>query len=803
MKVKEIIAASEPQWIKNGKYEETDPLITVVLPTFRRARSGHFERAVESVISQTFTNWELIIVDDASTDGTFDLVKFYMSLDSRINCIRHTNNMGLPAISEYEAYIRSRGKYIAYIFDDNVWAPDHLMLSMKAMVKNNVKFTYGIARSYDKDNSFTDLAFELNLLPFTNVIGNGAVVIHKDIIEKVGLYDPHVVLTRICDWDWWRRIIKECYLNKIDAIVTSEYGPGLNDSLGNSLSINAWAAFEQVSSERNEKLHPENFEEYDIIDCSDRTDLFCEMTKKFYQKYSTKKWWKELGVFQKASTTKKQIIVATSNFDASLSLSFDSLITDSVIKYVPIQSISSSDIAFADAIIFVRLANYAVDFAKNNKFNIPVYYYTDDNFIELANETEGDKDPLIRLVASCMNKNSLKYIDGIITSTNALKDFFESNDLHHNVITLPVCATVYDVPATKKQKTVNIGFIGGRFREDSFLDYIYPALVSLSSDVKIKLVCPDTLAERIKNETAFDDDFEIKSFSRDISYYQTMHLYESENIHILVHCGEENVNNKYKTLNSLVNAVRLGAVLIASNIPPFNTEPCVVTCDNKVSMWISALEKYILNESERNSRFIRQQRFVQENYAVEKVSAIFEKILSDITPINIADTISRYDLMVTSPAISEKVSDVVHDVVKNNYSFIDNILVFSELGSKPVIYKLRKTDKSFSRIGFVFSSDYSVFNGTITAEVLNSHNKCIASSTLDMKDINIREVNCFSFDTIIPNNNVKIRLTANYCGSETIGIYELAAKRSFLFKAFKKVFKKRLLIPDLAYYELF
>ena len=242
MTVGEIIEKSEPVWIENKNKKNQNPKITVILPTYSRAKNGRFEVAVESVIAQSYTNWELIIVDDASIDGTEDLIKFYMSLDSRISTIRHSFNIGLPAISSYEAYMKARGEYIAFMFDDNVWEKNHLMLAMKTMLKSKVQCTYGITRNFGNDET-ADIGGNVNELFMGNVIGNGSVVVHRSIIEDVGYYDPHISLTRLCDWDLWIRISRKYQMERIPIIVTSEYGTSLSDSLGNTIKMNPWVSY--------------------------------------------------------------------------------------------------------------------------------------------------------------------------------------------------------------------------------------------------------------------------------------------------------------------------------------------------------------------------------------------------------------------------------------------------------------------------------------------------------------------------------------------------------------------------------
>lgn len=96
-------------WMPADDYDINKPKVTVVLPTFRWAMNGYFQRAVDSVLAQTFRDLELIIVDNCSIDGTYELMQDYMRTDHRVSCIRHSFNIGLPAISEYEAYLKSSG----------------------------------------------------------------------------------------------------------------------------------------------------------------------------------------------------------------------------------------------------------------------------------------------------------------------------------------------------------------------------------------------------------------------------------------------------------------------------------------------------------------------------------------------------------------------------------------------------------------------------------------------------------------------------------------------------------------------
>jgi glycosyltransferase involved in cell wall biosynthesis len=102
--------------------------ISVILTTYNRA--SILPKSIKSVLIQTFTNFELIIVDDHSNDKTFDIVDSFQ--DSRIRYIRHDHNKGLAA-GRNTGLQYARGKYIAYLDDDDEWLPEKLALQLQVI----------------------------------------------------------------------------------------------------------------------------------------------------------------------------------------------------------------------------------------------------------------------------------------------------------------------------------------------------------------------------------------------------------------------------------------------------------------------------------------------------------------------------------------------------------------------------------------------------------------------------------------------------------------------------------------------
>lgn len=806
MKVKDILREVEPKWLKNPRYDEIQPKVTVVLPTFCRAKSGHFEKAVESVLKQTYENWELIIIDDASVDGTYELIQFYMEMDKRINCIHHTYNLGLPAISEYEAYIKSRGEYIAYIFDDNIWDKDHLCLSMKAMIKHNVKFTYGIARSFDEENNYIDICFNLEILPMTNCIGNGAVVIHKSVFETVGLYDPHISVTRLCDWDLWKRISRLYPMQKIDYVVTEEYGAGLKNSLGNTVDMNLWVSLERMSEERNNALLPKNFEECDVTNYDNSTPIFKQFINEFYKKYQSKKWYLASSdisypILEQQTRKKKRILLVVPNFDATYSLAFEELNMYAIFRVVNFGSVNEKDIVYADIIIYVRQIIETMKLLrKYERFNIPSYYYLDDNYREILRDLKNNSQMYHQIEehVKLLDNNEMLKFNGIIFSTKNLKDYFQNNMLHKNIAVLPPCKDCWsDISRLETNKCIKIAFMGGEFREDNFISKVYPSIIKLAENIEISLVCPVTLYEKILKIYKIQNNISLVAMERMNAYNQMMAKYKEYGINVLIQCGDEIKNNQYKTKNALINAVELGAVLITSNIEPYKNESAILTVDNNGS-WYQYLKKICDEENFYNEQFKKQKQFVQKNYSQKVVSKIFEDIIKEVKDVSVPVILNRYD-KVLEQGVERKL------LIQQELNFIDRLLSFSNLSKRKNDFYLKDNLKEFSKFGVIFSSDDNVLDGRIIARIYDKNNYLLAQSSLEIKDIEYRQISYFNFGLNIKvNSKFKISFETEYSFENRgcIGIYELKAKRNILYRVLKKITGIKLPIVNLLYYDL-
>jgi glycosyltransferase involved in cell wall biosynthesis len=216
------------------------------------------------VISQTFQNWELLIIDDASTDSTPEVIKQFVLSDSRVKYIRINKNIGMPALTSANAFSLMTGDWLAWQFDDCEWEPNHLQSLTNSAKMNRKSFIfYGRARVNVGSNSIVfGEAFDKQKLMTSNFIPNCTTLIKREVISKIGWVDPHILLKRTNDHDFWIRASEEFNFTFIEDILATEHGPSLDDSLGNSVSL-----FPELSKKYMEMPRDYlNIEEIKLID---------------------------------------------------------------------------------------------------------------------------------------------------------------------------------------------------------------------------------------------------------------------------------------------------------------------------------------------------------------------------------------------------------------------------------------------------------------------------------------------------------------------------------------------------------
>ena len=114
-------------------------LVSIITPNFNCSR--YIAQTIRSVISQTYSHWELLIQDDCSTDNSIHIAQQYANKDSRIKIERNKINSG-AAISRNNAIKRAKGEWLAFLDSDDIWLPHKLEMQLKYMRNLNADFSY-------------------------------------------------------------------------------------------------------------------------------------------------------------------------------------------------------------------------------------------------------------------------------------------------------------------------------------------------------------------------------------------------------------------------------------------------------------------------------------------------------------------------------------------------------------------------------------------------------------------------------------------------------------------------------------
>jgi glycosyltransferase involved in cell wall biosynthesis len=202
---------------------ERSMLVSVVIPTYNRAEL--VERAVYSVLSQTYPNLEVIIVDDASTDDTQGRIKALQQIDHRIQYFRHESNRGAQA-ARNTGIQAAKGMYIAFLDSDDEWLPQKLYLQMALFSREGV--SPGVIYCGLQEVSIDGKMLEQYLPKIRGsiypqalsdwVAGTDTLVVRKDILEKVHGFDENVHAFQ--EWDLCIRLARECQFDFVPECLT-------------------------------------------------------------------------------------------------------------------------------------------------------------------------------------------------------------------------------------------------------------------------------------------------------------------------------------------------------------------------------------------------------------------------------------------------------------------------------------------------------------------------------------------------------------------------------------------------------
>ncbi|WP_281231275.1 glycosyltransferase family 2 protein [Flavobacterium gelatinilyticum] len=183
-------------------------LVSIIVPAYNT--KNFIRQTIESVQNQTYTNWEMILADDASTDQTVSIIEEFSQKDSRIKLFKLPQNRGNGFARNF-ALEKATGKYIAYLDADDLWFPEKLEKQIHFLKSNDLYFTFSFYDSIDEEGNNLNRRVEspnpltYKQLFFCNYVGNLTAIYNADYFGKIILETSQ----KRQDWRIWLTILKK------------------------------------------------------------------------------------------------------------------------------------------------------------------------------------------------------------------------------------------------------------------------------------------------------------------------------------------------------------------------------------------------------------------------------------------------------------------------------------------------------------------------------------------------------------------------------------------------------------------
>ena len=189
-----------------------EELVSIIMPSYNTA--NYIVESIKSVLAQTYTNWELIIVDDCSTDNTDEIVQPFLS-DERIKYFKNEKNSGAP-VSRNKALREAKGQWVAFLDSDDLWFPEKLERQIAFMNNNANDFSYTRYIEIDENSSPNGKSItgpkRITKHGMYNYCWMGCLTVIYNA-EKVGLIQVKDI-KKNNDYAMWLQVCKkvDCYL---------------------------------------------------------------------------------------------------------------------------------------------------------------------------------------------------------------------------------------------------------------------------------------------------------------------------------------------------------------------------------------------------------------------------------------------------------------------------------------------------------------------------------------------------------------------------------------------------------------
>lgn len=214
-------------------------LVSIIMPCHNGA--AYISDAIQSVLSQTYSDWELLVVDDNSIDDSVKIIETFCKKDSRVKLFRSEKSSGMPATPRNVGIRNAAGRYIAFLDCDDIWLPTKLARQIPLFAVKNVAVVFSCYGKMDADESYHSQKIDpplfvsyKNLLK-GNCIGNLTAIYDSEKCGKIYQREIHHE-----DYVMWLEILAKGFYAQSTGTVESVYRESASSVSGSKLKAFVW-----------------------------------------------------------------------------------------------------------------------------------------------------------------------------------------------------------------------------------------------------------------------------------------------------------------------------------------------------------------------------------------------------------------------------------------------------------------------------------------------------------------------------------------------------------------------------------
>lgn len=600
------------KWVPNDARSWTNPRVSFVVLVKQQSTITGVRQTLSSILAQSYEDIEIIVVNDSKNQALTQTIRAFMSSHANINSIIHNKPLAVDGYSMTEGILRSRGDCVIMVPNCTQFSRNavQLMLSQQLATGSDLIFS-PVAQTVEGTGRRTVLPcppeamLTPQMLNSASLIPAPGTMIRRTVFDRVGLPDPHVHMGALYLWDFWRRSFFHCTHSQVCDTLATEH---LTKAEKDVEDVGPWTylSTELLGRPRNDKLLPSVIRQYDV--CSPWPDSAdaewadaVQTAEQFIGRWSKAappaKHWEGSRTEQPNVSTPHKKIVLVSTYDPSSSLVFDGLDEDlrrstTIIGFMADKRQLIATLIDASLVIIVRVLhpNTTTDTVINvcRALDIPLYYMLDDNFILLGAERRD-----LGWYTRDNMQQRLSHFNGMITTSTPLAEFMTTSCVHDNII---IWRPTYDrhlapqmnAPTeTSSSDKVTIGFFGGYFRQQSFLDQVVPVLLDINRRRPVQVVARG-------DSPIIVPGLNVKTLPLQHFFRSFVQTWRGAGCNLIIHPPGATSNIDYKTANAVLCAHYIGGLPIVGDEPAYNhlsDADGVLIVDNVNSSWASCINR--------------------------------------------------------------------------------------------------------------------------------------------------------------------------------------------------------------------